>query len=627
MCGIGGIVSFDGVSDLVNKADALCKALTHRGPEAEGVWLDAQHHIALCHRRLSIMDPQRRSDQPMTSRSGRYVLSYNGEIYNWKALRAELEGGGHVFQTRSDTEVLLQALDVWGIDVCLDRIDGMFAFAAWDKLDRRLSLCRDRLGIKPCYWMRHGKQFLFASEIGALLRVPGQRHALNPEAVRNLLDYGYVGSPHTISQKVFQLEPGQVLTVRANGDLAMRFYWTAVDRKLALNGSRGAATDDTLQDDADACIRQAVEACMVADVPLGTFLSGGVDSSLVTAIAVNAHGPHLKTFSLGYAENSWSEADCAAAVAAHLGTDHHCVTLAAADAVALAEDLADTYSEPFADFSQLPTLAICRYARQHVKVCLSGDGGDELFGGYTRYGLQPPTASGFRGLFAEIDRQMAYRSAMRLGLVSSFNGDPCPTAPADAAWKHSGGLSSLDRMQLDDLRRYMGDGILTKVDRASMSTGLEVRIPLLTGPVVDLAFSLPEKARRGPTGLRALQKAVTYRHVPERLLNSQKQGFGFPVDVWLRGAMRDWADHLLAPTMLQSVPWLNVRHIRQLWQDHRSGRADHHWQLWPVLMYVLWYRRNARFFEDSTTAPASLSYPVHPAGSSHFIPAALGEPT
>jgi asparagine synthase (glutamine-hydrolysing) len=627
MCGIAGILAFEEVSNLAQRVRSLCQALVHRGPDAGGVWLDPQHRVAIAHRRLSIMDPQHRSDQPMTSQSGRFVLSYNGEIYNWKALRAQLESRGQVFQTSSDTEVLLQALEAWGVEACLDRIDGMFAFAVWDQHERRLSLCRDRLGIKPCYWMRNGSEFLFASEIGALLQSSGQRHALNPEAIRNLLDYGYIASPHTISQAVFQLEPGQMLTIRANGDVGRRTYWTAVDRKLALHGSFASVADDTLQDDTDACIRQAVEACTVADVPLGTFLSGGIDSTLVTAIAVNAQGPHLKTFSMGYAEKNWSEADCAAAVAAHLGTDHHCVTLAGADAVALAEDLADTYSEPFADFSQLPTLAICRYARQHVKVCLSGDGGDELFGGYTRYGLAPPAPSGLCHPGSDVDRQTAYRSVMRLGQVSSFDGDPCPPPPADATWQHPSGLSSLDRMQLDDLRRYMGDGILTKVDRASMSAGLEVRIPLLTTPVVDLALSLPERARRGPNGLRSLQKAVAFRHVPERLLNSRKQGFGFPVDVWLRGAMRDWADDLLALNVLRSVPWLNVRHIRQLWQDHRSGRSDHHWQLWPVLMYVLWYRRNAHYFDDSAVTLSSLPYPLHSMDLSHPVPAVVGQHT
>jgi asparagine synthase (glutamine-hydrolysing) len=417
-----------------------------------------------------------------------------------------------------------------------------------------------------------------------------------------------------------------VLTVRANGDLARRTYWTAVDRKLALNGSRSPLMDNTLLDDTDACIRQAVEACMVADVPLGTFLSGGIDSTLVTAVAVKAHGPNLKTFSLGYAERNWSEADCAAAVATHLGTDHHCLTLSGADAVALAEDLAETYSEPFADFSQLPTLAICRYARQSVKVCLSGDGGDELFCGYARYGLAPSVAIGVHRLLSDVDRQMAYRSVLRLGKVSSFDGAPCAPQLADAAWQNPGGLSNLDRMQLDDLRRYMGDGILTKVDRASMSAGLEVRIPLLTAPVVDLGLSLPESARRGPDGLRTLQKAVAFRHVPERLFNSRKQGFGFPVDVWLRGAMRDWADDLLAPDVLRSVPWLKVRHVSQLWQKHRSGRSDHHWQLWPVLMYVLWYRRNALYFDTSAVASAPLPYPLQPSNLSHPVPMDLGKP-
>ncbi len=626
MCGIAGILAFEEVSDLAQRVRALCKALVHRGPDAGGVWLDPQHKVAIGHRRLSIMDPQHRSDQPMTSPSGRYVLTYNGEIYNWQALRAQLENRGHVFQTSSDTEVLLQGLDAWGVEGCLHRIDGMFAFAAWDQKNRHLSLCRDRLGIKPCYWMRQGTQFMFASEIGPLLQGSGQRHTLNPEAVRNLLDYGYINSPQTICQEVFQLEPGQMLTVRANGDLDRRIYWTAVDQKLALNESLGTVSDESLQDETDTCIRQAIEACMIADVQLGTFLSGGIDSTLVTAIAAKTQGLHLKTFSLGYAEKNWSEADCAAAVAAHLGTDHHCVTLSGVQAVALAEELAETYSEPFADFSQLPTLAICRYARQHVKVCLSGDGGDEIFGGYTRYELPPQAEGIFRGMVSDVDRQMAYRSGMRLGRVSSFDGDACPPACADAAWQHSCTLTLLDRMQLDDLRRYMGDGILTKVDRASMSTGLEVRIPLLTAAVVELGLSLPDSARRGPEGLRAIQKAVTYRYVPKQLLNSRKQGFGFPVDVWLRGTMREWADDLLSPNVLRSVPWLNVLHIRQLWQDHRSGRADHHWQLWPVLMYVLWYRRNTHFFDDSAAAPALLSYPLHSTGLAHPFPLGLGKP-
>lgn len=630
MCAIAGLRLTDPSPDLFVCVKAMTERLQHRGPDGAGIWIDPSNLVGLGHRRLAVVDPSPRSNQPMHSAGGRYIIVYNGEIYNHTVLRQMLSSRGHAFRTTSDTEVLVEAIAAFGLRPAVEMIEGMFAFALWDQELRTLSLCRDRFGIKPCYWFWKNGVFAFASELKALLENPLCPHDLDPVAIRHLLDYGYVASPRTALADIEQLEPGKILDLRPGFSPRPQGYWDAVAARADNRKKHAGRQAADLIEHADAVVSDTVERYLSADVPVGTFLSGGIDSSLITAIAARQAPQRIRTFSVGFAEERWNEAHRAQAIATHLGTDHHTLHLSPADALALVEALPDIYDEPFADFSQLPTLALCRFAREHVTVCLSGDGGDELFGGYTRYAWAARSWTAIASLpereqrarltelergeisaslrmllpdatLAELTKALPlgtgahtfpafYRRVMRCGAPSVF----CPSGHATSApdeWPALDTASLLDGMQAYDLRRYMGDGILTKVDRASMSTALEVRIPFLAEPVVDFAFGLEPEERQAAEVLRPLQRALTLRYVPEPLLDPGKMGFGFPIDSWLRTSLRDWADDLLSPRVLRGIPYLQHRLVERLWSEHRSGKAGHHWQLWPALMYVQWHER------------------------------------
>jgi asparagine synthase (glutamine-hydrolysing) len=631
MCGISGLYVADGSYGIAEVVKKMVGLLRHRGPDRVGIWVDPQNRIALGHARLSIVDPTPRSDQPMASASGRYVLAYNGEIYNYRSLRSRLEEIGRSMKTSSDTEVLLEAIEAFGCDATLEMAEGMFAFALWDRTKEQLLLCRDRFGIKPCYWSWQRGVFAFASELKAIMRISSLGFTIEPAAIRSLLNFGYVQSPRTALTEVHQLEPGTILVISRNNPPKISHYWRLEEIKLQKANAHAGKSPDELLAEFDILLCEAVERYLCADVPVGTFLSGGIDSSLVTAVAARVAGRKIKSFSLGFAESAWDESKKARAIASHIGTDHHELELSPTNARDLVDSIPEFYDEPFADFSQLPTLAINRFAREHVKVCLSGDGGDELFAGYPRYQWSQdawntlsrmPSASQSRMLrylrsrklptftrrvlparlsatVDELNKKLPfgrdirifsdfYRKMMQVGPDSLFDG---PDVVDFDDWPAAKALTLTDKMQLHDLRRYMGDGILTKVDRASMSVGLEVRIPLLSEPLANFTFGLPEASRIGLAGLRNFQRQLTYRYVPRNLLDGEKQGFGFPVDSWLRTGLRDWVDDLLTSDGLRTIPYLRHEAVKRLWSEHRSGQAERHWQLWPAIMYVQWYRR------------------------------------
>ena len=616
--------------------------IQNRGPDDAGAWADTQAGIALGHRRLSIIDLSPMGHQPMHSASGRYVLAFNGEIYNQLALRSELEASGSApaWRGHSDTETLLAGFAAWGVAATLRRAVGMFAIALWDRAERHLTLARDRLGEKPLFygWVRGA--FVFGSELKALRAYPGFINPINRDALALYLQHCAVPAPYSIYQDIFKLEPGCMLSLDAAGvdgkTVKTEAYWRITDAVR-----QGLATPIESEAEAlaalEAALREAVALQAVADVPLGAFLSGGVDSSAIVALMQAQSSRPVQTFTVGFDEAGFDESPHALAVAKHLGTDHHALRVTAADARAVIPLLPSMYDEPFADSSQIPTHLVSKAARQHVTVALSGDAGDELFGGYNRYfwgqrvwnrlGWMPPLVR--QGLGAAIQRvpmaawdaiggalpgangiarlgDKAHKLAHRLktvqsvddlyrSLVTEWPQDvhlvrgairlPTKLDDADLA---VGVPEAEHRMMLWDTVTYLPDDILTKVDRAAMSVSLETRVPFLDHRVVELAWRLPlhMKIRNGQ-GKWALRQ-VLYKYVPRELIERPKAGFGIPVGQWLRGPLRGWAEELLDEARLKREGYFNPAPIRQVWQEHLSGRREWTSRLWTVLMFQAW---------------------------------------
>ncbi len=669
MCGIAGWFGGDVARDEASLRDLgrdMSDAIHHRGPDAGGVWVDDALPLVLAHRRLSIIDLSPAGAQPMLSHGGRYVVSFNGEIYNFRALRSRLEAGGATFRGHSDTEVLLAAVEAWGVRETLALLEGMFAFALWDRQARELTLARDRIGEKPLYWGRVGGGLAFASELSSLRRVPGFDAGIDRDVVAQYLQLGYVPEPWSIQRGVYKLPPGcfvvldeaaargrrrvDAAEISRDGRDAPARYWSAAEVVREGVASRHADTrsDDEVLADVETTIGAVVDEQMVADVPLGAFLSGGIDSSTVVALMAARSERPVRTFTIGFEEAAWSEAEAAAAIAHHLGTDHTERTLSAADALAVIDEMPTVYSEPFADSSQLPTLLVARVAREHVTVVLSGDGGDELFCGYNRYrfaekawrtsrrlpapvrrlgarGLRavpPPAwdaaAGGLRDALGRIGRTpgvlrqpniggKAHKMGMCLasesvgemyrGLVSTWDGaaDIVPGAhalpsPLDVA-NAPGGL--IDQFMAWDLVTYLPGDILDKVDRAAMAVSLETRLPLLDRRVAEMAWRLPERARVRDGQAKWALRQVLYRHVPRALIDRPKMGFSVPVAAWLRGPLRSWADGLLDEARLRDQGLLDAGAVQTRWREHRDGRRDHAAGLWAVLMLQSWLEATA----------------------------------
>jgi len=643
MCGLTGFLdlqtsqSSDQLRQIVTN---MTDTIVHRGPDGADVWVDPEVGLALGHRRLSIIDLSEAGRQPMSSSCARFVIAYNGEVYNADELRTELEVAGRKFKGHSDTEVIVEGCAVWGIRPTIERLIGMFAMAIWDRENRTLTLVRDRMGIKPLYWGEFGhgasRRIAFGSELKTLRAMPDWSPQQNRRAIAAYMRHTYIPAPHTIYEGVYKLEPGRILTVSSDGEITQEAYWSVENAAKSGQSVKGQMTDQQAEDALHDLLLDATKRRMVSDVPLGAFLSGGVDSSTVAALMQASSDKPIKTFTIGFHEKGYNEAEHAKAVAQHLGTDHTELYVDPNHALDLIPRLPSMYDEPFADSSQIPTFLVSEMTRKHVTVALSGDGGDELFAGYNRYFW----ADKFYRLSQKVPqplRNMAAAGGRALpegliGIGLKLKGDDrsaalmkdrvlkiariLPHSDPDKIYRHllthwenavldvdepKGVIwddtvrnwmpDFMERMQYFDMLTYLPDDILTKVDRASMATSLEARVPILDHRVVEFAWKLKrdQKLRNG-VGKHVLRQ-VLYRYVPKELIERPKVGFSMPVAEWLRGPLKGWADELLDPVKLRDDGVFDVAMIRQYWDEHLSGKRNWQYHLWAVIMYQDWSHR------------------------------------
>ncbi|MES2312189.1 MAG: asparagine synthase (glutamine-hydrolyzing) [Pseudomonadota bacterium] len=652
MCGLAGLWQLHGGAQdtLLQQVQAMSAQLTHRGPDDSGLWCDESTGIALAQRRLSILDLSPAGHQPMHSACGRYVIVFNGEIYNHLDLRERLlaEGAAPAWRGHSDTETLLACFVAWGIERTLQASVGMFAFALWDRRQRMLTLARDRLGEKPLYYAWQGDTLLFGSELKAL-KAHAVFHAdIDRDALALLLRHDCIPAPYSIYRGVFKLRPGHLLHISADAprDAQPVPYWRYNDAVSAGLGNPLHGTDAEAIDALEAQLSASIGAQMLSDVPLGAFLSGGIDSSTIVALMQARSTRPIKTFTMGFGEDGYDEAMHAKAVATHLGTEHTELYVRPEDALAVIPRLPSIYCEPFGDSSQIPTFLISQLTRRQVTVALSGDGGDELFGGYNRYlgarttwermqrlpsfarqagagALRAMSPAAWNRWFERVKPLLPKRwhlatpgdkaqkladvltlssgHAFFLNLASQWKDpgsivigahEPMTLLTDPAAWPHTDSLAQW--MMAMDAQTYLPDDILVKVDRAAMANSLETRVPMLDHRVVELAWRIPlhQKIRDGEG--KWLLRQVLYRHVPRELIERPKMGFGIPLDSWLRGPLRDWAEALLDESRLRREGYFHPAPIRQKWKEHLSGR--HNWQhrLWTVLMFQAWLEENRR---------------------------------
>lgn len=654
MCGLSGFLSRADIGTDEESGRQLLgmgNAIAHRGPDSSGVWMDRSAGIGLAHRRLAIVDLSPAGRQPMMSSEGRYVLAFNGEIYNHLALRDELARSGRApaWRGHSDTESLLAGFLAWGIEDTIARCTGMFAIALWDRQERRLTLVRDRMGEKPLYygWQGQGRDavFLFGSELKSIQAHPAFHSEVNRDALALLMRHNYIPAPHSIFQGIHKLTPGSILSVSLDSANARpSAYWRVAD--AARDGLANPFTGNTGEavNELERLAKDAVRRQMAADVPLGAFLSGGIDSSTVVALMQAQSSAKVKTFTIGFHEEGYNEAVHAKAVAAHLGTEHTELYVTPADAMAVIPRLPALYDEPFSDSSQLPTFLISQLAQQHVTVALSGDAGDELFGGYSRYTqaagvwrfLQPMPSrlrtgvarsiqsvpvhtwnrlTGFahrvipgrkrnigdkahkfadminfensRAFYRRLVSHWAAPETVVLGSTeapnyfSSANGDPK-------------GMSFIESMMLADSLTYLPDDILVKVDRAAMGVSLETRIPFLDHSLVEFAWRLPLSYKIRDGQGKWLLRQLLYRYVPRQLVERPKMGFGVPIDTWLRGPLREWAENLLAEPRLRREGFFEPAMVREKWREHLSGQRNWQYHLWDILMFQAWQEQNCK---------------------------------
>ncbi len=643
MCGIAGQLVFGrdiARENLLEITTKMVLQLAHRGPDDMGIWSDNASGIYLAHRRLSILDMSSEGHQPMASSSGRLTIVFNGEIYNHAELRQQLPG--HAWRGHSDTEVMLAAVSQWGVLEAVRRFVGMFAFALWDKAERQLYLVRDRMGEKPLYYGNMAGHFIFGSELKALRAHPLWEAEVDRDALALYLKLNYIPAPFTIYQHIRKLEPGCIARIdgtRTDGHVETQRYWSFGDNaKTSRDGIMPARAVDQVEE----ALSQAIEGQMVADVPVGAFLSGGIDSSLIVALMQKQSAGKVRTFTVGFNESAFNEAEHAKAVAAHLGTSHTEFYVTPRDALDVIPLLPTLYDEPFADSSQIPTYLVARLTRAHVTVSLSGDGGDELFGGYNRYVwggklwawikllplpgrqavarlirvLSPQDWDRVFSFFnGAIPRRMRYNApgdklhklARLLGarhasevyfdLTSLWHGIEMVAGSrfistiANDASRWPAGLGLPEFMMHADSQSYLPDDILTKVDRATMGVSLESRAPFLDHRVAELASSLPLdlKIREGQG--KWILRQILYKHVPRELIERPKMGFAIPIDSWLRGPLRDWAETLLGEARLRSEGYFDPLPIRKKWEEHLSGQRNWQNELWGVLMFQAWRER------------------------------------
>lgn len=643
MCGVAGFLenTLDRSEDnLTQIANAMGAAMLHRGPDSGDVWVEGASGVALSHRRLAIVDLSPAGAQPMISACGRYVIIYNGEMYNHNDIRPELEATGVSFRGHSDTEVILEGCAHWGVKATIQKLIGMFVFALWDRHETRLTIARDRLGIKPLYWAQTRKSFLFGSELKTLRVHPDCPSDINRNAVAGFLRHNYIGGASSIYKGINKLEPGWMISVRANEKPTLEQYWSLDDVVESASQEPFMGTDDEAIEALNQLLLDATGRRMMADVPLGAFLSGGIDSSTVAALMQAQSNKPVRTFSIGFNEEGYNEAKHAAEVARHLKTDHTELYVTPQEARDVIPQLPLYYDEPFSDSSQIPTYLVSKMTREHVTVALSGDGGDELFSGYTRYLVAskfnkflfgqpqlirkaeacvlesiPPAGWDVIGRIIPKGKRPTllgdklHKLAKVLGvpkdqfyqsLISHWHDAESiiignDDAEENSIWNSRRALdihNFIDRMQYLDILTYLPDDILTKVDRASMAVSLEARVPLLDHRVVDFAWKLPQhmKIRNGQG--KWLLRQVLHKYVPQELIERPKMGFGVPIDSWLRGPLREWAEDLLSVKSLNEGGIFRPEPIREKWQEHLSGRRNWQYLIWDILMFQAWQKEN-----------------------------------
>ncbi len=640
MCGLTGLVSFSSSDKIPERLNEMTSCISHRGPDGDGYWVDPKDGIGLGHRRLAIIDLSEAGHQPMWSPSKRYVMVYNGEIYNYLDLKAEFENDGHIFKGHSDTEVMLAAFEKYGIRQTLEKLSGMFVIAVYDTKSKKLTLARDYLGKKPLYYGWSGNDFLFGSELKALKSHPEfEKNKINQDVVALYMRYACVPAPYCIFKNINQLMPGSMIEVslddlKGHPDVSLRAekFWSATEIvKEGANSRKLQHDEQTVISEFSSLLETCVKERMISDVPLGAFLSGGIDSSAIVAFMQKVATSPVKTFSVGFDVDGFNEAEFAKTVAKHLGTDHHEIYLKPKDALEVIPKLPLIYDEPFADISQIPTYLVSKFAREHVTVALSGDGGDELLGGYRRHFMIPPMWSKInkvpdfmRGALSSGISIIGTGNWSRIGNLTSrkhlgdtmaklsdlmrqnnssevhdfllgFWENPYNVVP-DAQplyldYKDQEnipeGLSFAEEMMWRDSISYLPNDILVKVDRASMAVSLEARAPLLDRRLYEYVWGLPEhfKVRNGKG--KWLLREVLSQHVPKEMFERPKKGFSPPLGPWLSGELKDWAEELLKSSSLEEAG-LNSKPIRDAWDEHLKGHRNLSTKLWTVLMYQSW---------------------------------------
>lgn len=653
MCGIAGFVGGNWSRSGVVRATLrrMARNIAYRGPDHSDIWVDAESRVAFAHNRLAIIDVSAAGNQPMHSHSGRFVIIYNGEIYNHQEIRKSLAAAGRAYNWigHSDTETLLAAVETWGVREALERSTGMFALALWDRSKRSLVLARDRLGEKPLYYGRQdgsGMPFLFGSELKALAEHPQFEPDIERQALTLLLRYNYIPAPFSIYRGIHKLPPGTFLTLNAgSAELKIEEYWSGAGIAEAGVADPLQLSDETAIDELERQLENAIGQQMIADVPLGAFLSGGIDSSAVVALMQKLSSRPVKTFTIGFHEKDYNEAEHAKAVARYLGTEHTELYVTAAEAQDVIWQLPQIYDEPFADASQIPTHLVSALARGHVKVSLSGDGGDEMFGGYNRYLFTselwrlisaipkplrsaaartltslPPSAWNKLGNVTRaispkalrVDRlgDKLHKGAPLLqsnsiadlysGMLSLWRdpeavviGTSEPPTQATGLTPALKGLGEIERMMALDMLGYLPDDILVKVDRAAMAVSLETRVPYLDHHVAEFAWRLPMRMKIRDGESKWILRQLLYRYVPQKLIERPKMGFGIPLGNWLRGPLRDWTENLLRERRLREQGYFRPEPIRRMWEAHLSGVVDEQYRLWGVLMFQSWLEGNA----------------------------------
>lgn len=649
MCGVAGFVDFHAVTDLASGANILnimSDLIAHRGPDDSGKWMDEQEGVFLAHRRLSINDLSSAGHQPMVSNSGRYVIVFNGEVYNFKKIKLQLEdefGKKIAWQSNTDTEVLLYAIESWGIHKALNSFSGMFAFALWDTIKKELLIARDRVGEKPLYWGIFSNILIFGSELKACKGHPLFSSEIDRNALALFMQFGYIPAPHSIYRNIKKLKPGTFITISDHGkNVSLETYWHLPGGFTEKRKSSNVLNPFESVDKLEELITKSISLQIEADVPVGAFLSGGVDSSLVVALAQTQSAQSIKTFTVGFNETMYDESKFAKRVSRHLGTDHTEILFSEKEALDIIPRLPIIYCEPFADPSQIPTYLLSKVARSDVTVALSGDGGDELFFGYSRYGagvnlahcinsISPFLLANFSKLMLQLSPgswDTMLRPFFCLSSKSKFTNlgekihkiapllnsknlvnlySNMISARGDGAGLVIGADDPLTTvlfkqddissrmfekfMPWVDFNMYLPDDILVKVDRAAMSVGLETRIPFLQHEIVEFAFEMPQYVKKidghGKWPLRHILK----KYLPSELINRPKMGFGVPIDNWLRGGLREWAESLLNENRLHAEGNFHPLLVRQKWQEHLSGQRNWGALLWNILMFQAWFEK------------------------------------